>query len=113
MYKYKSLLPPEEEEEERALNPPRTRFLRWPWIVFYVAMLSLSALAVVYLFIPWTVAQTQYTSTGAAAVAAARATALTLSPTSSVPGKTFDRFVNIFLENTNFDMAAGDRKIYP
>jgi len=53
-------------------------------------------------------AQTQYTSTGTAAVAAAKATAKTLSPTSSVPGKTFDRFVNIWLENTDFDMAAAD-----
>lgn len=54
-------------------------------------------------------AQTQYTSTGTAAVAAAKATAKTLSPTSSVPGKTFDRFVNIWLENTDFDIAAADR----
>ncbi|OCK75113.1 phosphoesterase-domain-containing protein [Lepidopterella palustris CBS 459.81] len=53
-------------------------------------------------------AQTQYTSTGSAAVAAARATALTLSPTSSVQGKTFDRFVSIWLENTDYDLAAGD-----
>jgi len=40
-------------------------------------------------------AQTQYTSTAAAAVAKARATALTESPTSNVAGKTFDRFVAI------------------
>lgn len=54
-------------------------------------------------------AQTQYTATGAADVAAAKATAPTLSPTSYVRGKTFDRFVQIWLENTDFDMAAGDR----
>jgi hypothetical protein len=54
-------------------------------------------------------AQTQYTSTAAAAVAAARATALTLSPTSYVKGKTFDRFVSIWLENTDYDTAAADR----
>jgi hypothetical protein len=54
--------------------------------------------------------QTQYTSTGTAAVAKARATALTESPTSDVVGKTFDRFVTIWLENTDYDMAAGDRK---
>ncbi|KAE8453302.1 hypothetical protein EG329_011369 [Mollisiaceae sp. DMI_Dod_QoI] len=53
-------------------------------------------------------AQTQYTSTGTAAVAAAAATAKTLSPVSSIKGKQFDRFVNIWLENTDFDMAAGD-----
>ncbi|TVY45515.1 Phosphate-repressible acid phosphatase [Lachnellula subtilissima] len=53
-------------------------------------------------------AQTQYTATNTASVEAARATAKTLSPTSSVKGKTFDRFVNIFLENTDFDMASAD-----
>ncbi|KAK7943821.1 acid phosphatase [Apiospora aurea] len=51
---------------------------------------------------------TMYTATATASVAAARATALTLSPTSHVQGKTFDRFVQIWLENTDFDMAAGD-----
>ena len=44
-------------------------------------------------------------------IAALKATAKTLSPTSSVPGKTFNRFVNIWLENTDYDMAAGDRKM--
>ncbi|KAE9380679.1 phosphoesterase-domain-containing protein [Stipitochalara longipes BDJ] len=53
-------------------------------------------------------AQTQYTSTAASAVEAARATALTLSPTSSVKGKTFDRFVSIWFENQDFDIAAAD-----
>lgn len=56
-------------------------------------------------------AQTQYTATNAASVEAARATARTLSPTSSVKGKTFDRFVNIFLENSDFDIASADREI--
>ncbi|KAK6854654.1 Acid phosphatase [Apiospora arundinis] len=51
---------------------------------------------------------TMYTATATASVAAARATALTLSPTSNVQGKTFDRFVQIWLENTDYDMAAGD-----
>ncbi|CAG8974107.1 hypothetical protein HYALB_00002742 [Hymenoscyphus albidus] len=55
--------------------------------------------------------QTQYTSTAAEDVAAARATAPTLSPTSHVKGKTFDRFVQIWLENTDFEMAAGDPSI--
>lgn len=53
-------------------------------------------------------AQTQYTATAAASVAKARATAKTLSPTSHVAGKTFDRFVTIWLENTDYDAAAGD-----
>lgn len=44
------------------------------------------------------------------AVAAARATALTLSPTRSVQGRTFDRFENIWLENTDSAMAAADRE---
>jgi hypothetical protein len=51
-------------------------------------------------------AQTQYTATGTAAVAAARATAPTLSPTSYVKGKTFDRFVTIWFENTDYSVAA-------
>jgi hypothetical protein len=55
-------------------------------------------------------AQTQYTSTASSAVAKARATALTESPTSSVAGKTFNRFVAIWCENTDYSMAAGDRK---
>ncbi|KAL2065673.1 hypothetical protein VTL71DRAFT_3343 [Oculimacula yallundae] len=55
-----------------------------------------------------TVAQTQYTATGSADVAKARATALTRSPTSNVVGKSFDRFVTIWCENTDFSMAAGD-----
>ncbi|KAI0133784.1 phosphoesterase family-domain-containing protein [Xylariales sp. AK1849] len=49
-----------------------------------------------------------YTATASASIAAAQATALTSSPTSSVAGKTFDRFVQIFLENQDFDIAAGD-----
>ncbi|KAK0103535.1 hypothetical protein ONS95_005555 [Cadophora gregata] len=53
-------------------------------------------------------AQNPNPPTGAAAVEAARATAKTLSPVSSIRGKTFDRFVQIWLENTDFDMAAGD-----
>ena len=56
-----------------------------------------------------TIAQTQYTATAAAEVANAKATALTLSPTSNVVGKTFDRFVTIWCENTDYSMAAGDR----
>ncbi|KAI3324443.1 phosphoesterase [Xylariaceae sp. AK1471] len=51
---------------------------------------------------------TMYTATAAASIEAARATALTLSPTSNVKGKTFDRFVQIFLENQDFEIAAGD-----
>ncbi|THX77992.1 phosphoesterase-domain-containing protein [Aureobasidium pullulans] len=48
------------------------------------------------------------TATAAADVAAARASALTLSPTSNVKGKAFDRFVVIWLENTDYDKAASD-----
>ena len=54
--------------------------------------------------------QVQYTSTGTAAIAKAKATALTESPTSNVAGKSFNRFVTIWCENTDYDMAAGDRK---
>ena len=69
------------------------------WVSFFGAALATYGVAN---------AQTQYTSTKAADVAAARATAKTLSPTSNVKGKTFDRFVTIFLENTDFNLAAGD-----
>ncbi len=57
--------------------------------------------------------QVQYTSTATSAVAKAAATALTLSPTSNVKGLTFDRFVQIFLENTDYELAIGDRKFEP
>ena len=66
-----------------------------------------------YFTLAWvagTLAQTQYTSTATSAVSKAAATALTLSPTSSVKGLTFDRFVQIFLENTDYSMAIGDRE---
>ncbi len=52
---------------------------------------------------------TAYTATSTVDVAAARATAKTLSPVSSVKGKAFDRFAIIWLENTNYELAAGDR----
>jgi hypothetical protein len=44
-----------------------------------------------------------------AAVDPEAATALTFSPTSNVGGKKFDRFVTIWLENQDYDIAAGDR----
>ena len=50
----------------------------------------------------------QNTATGTAEVAAAAATAITRSPTSNVAGKAFDRFAVIWLENTDYGMAAGD-----
>lgn len=55
-----------------------------------------------------TLAQTQYTSTASTAVAKARATALTESPTSNVVGTSFNRFVTIWCENTDYSMAAAD-----
>ncbi|KAK5655807.1 hypothetical protein OQA88_5345 [Cercophora sp. LCS_1] len=56
-------------------------------------------------------AQLQYTSTASAAVAAARATALTLSPTSSVQGTKFERYVQIFLENTDYSAAIANTNL--
>jgi acid phosphatase len=53
----------------------------------------------------------QNTATGAADVAAAAATAKTLSPVSHVKGKAFDRIAIIWLENTDYDVAKGDGKI--
>lgn len=52
--------------------------------------------------------ETMYTATAASSIAGAAATALTLSPTSNVRGKSFDRFVQIFLENQDYTIAAGD-----
>lgn len=51
-----------------------------------------------------------YTATETASVAAAQATAKTSSPTSHVKGKAFDRIAIIWLENTDYDLAAGDRE---
>lgn len=51
-----------------------------------------------------------YTATPTAAVNAAQATAKTSSPTSHVKGKAFDRIAIIWLENTDYDLAIGDRK---
>ncbi|KAH6670024.1 acid phosphatase [Halenospora varia] len=48
------------------------------------------------------------TATDVADVYAAQATALTESPTSCVKGKSFDRYVSIWFENTDYDMAAAD-----
>lgn len=49
-----------------------------------------------------------FTATDSTNVHAAQATALTLSPTSHVKGKAFDRFVVIWLENTDYDKAYSD-----
>ena len=59
------------------------------------------------------VAQTQYTATSTKDVYAAQATAKTLSPTSNVKGKVFDRLAIIWLENTDYELAAGDRTASP
>ncbi|KAI1275088.1 acid phosphatase phoa [Xylaria sp. FL0933] len=52
--------------------------------------------------------ENMYTATGTAEVAAAAATAKSLSPTSHVKGKAFDRIAIIWLENTDYDMAIND-----
>ncbi|KAF2721880.1 phosphoesterase-domain-containing protein [Polychaeton citri CBS 116435] len=48
------------------------------------------------------------TATSASDVYAAQATAPTTSKTSHVKGKAFQRFITIWLENTDYDKAAGD-----
>ncbi|KAK4935834.1 hypothetical protein LTR10_023199 [Elasticomyces elasticus] len=50
----------------------------------------------------------KYTATAPADVLAAQATAKSSSPTSHVPGKAFDRFVVIWLENTDYNMSVAD-----
>ena len=52
------------------------------------------------------------TANDAADVHAAQATAKSESPVSHVKGKAFDRYVSIWFENTDYDMAAGDRTFY-
>lgn len=47
-----------------------------------------------------------------AQIAHDQATALTLSPTSNVKGKAFDRFVVIWLENTDASEAFADRRSF-
>lgn len=53
-------------------------------------------------------APNMYTATEPLSVAAAQATALTSSPISTVKGAAFDRMVIIWLENTDYSLAAGD-----
>lgn len=55
------------------------------------------------------VATAQDTKTSAVDVARAAATARTNSPTSSVKGLAFDRIAIIWLENTDYAKAVGDR----
>lgn len=54
----------------------------------------------------------QNTLTSPVDVAQAAATARTNSPTSSVKGKAFDRIAIVWLENTDYDKAVGDRKLH-
>ena len=49
-----------------------------------------------------------YTASKVAAVEAAQATAPTTHKTSHVKGKVFDRFITIWLENTDYKKAEGD-----
>lgn len=70
------------------------------------SLLSAASLASVVVAAP---ASTNPTATARSDVLAAQATALTRSPTSNVKGKVFDRYVSIWFENTDYDMAAGDR----
>jgi acid phosphatase len=47
----------------------------------------------------------------ASVISAAASTATPISPTSNVRGLAFDRFYQIWLENTDYDAAAGDPNI--
>jgi hypothetical protein len=77
-----------------------------------VIMLSRSGFLVAFFSVfNLTVVVAQNTATATSDIAQAAATARTLSPFSNVKGKAFDRFVVIWLENTNYDKASGDRKL--
>lgn len=67
----------------------------------------LATLATVALAVPTPASPT---ATDVADVQAAQATAKSQSPTSKVKGKAFDRYVSIWFENTDYDMAAADRE---
>lgn len=54
-------------------------------------------------------ANAQNTATSTVDVAAAAATAKTDHSTSKIGGKAFDRIAIIWLENTDYDKAIGDR----
>lgn len=49
------------------------------------------------------------TATESLSIAAAQATAKTLSPTSKVKGKVFDRIIQIYLETTAYNNTIADR----
>ncbi|PNS14250.1 hypothetical protein CAC42_6763 [Sphaceloma murrayae] len=72
-----------------------------------LVVLMLSSLALVAFVLAGT-GIAQNTATRPADVQAAQATARTDSPTSAIKGKAFDRFVTIWLENTDYEAAAAD-----
>lgn len=53
----------------------------------------------------------KYTASKIAPVEAAQATAKTTHKTSNVRGKVFDRFITIWLENTDYKKSEGDRNL--
>lgn len=69
---------------------------------YYAATAALTGLASAQL-------PTSNTATGTSDIAKAQATAKTSSSTSHVEGKAFDRFVVIWLENTDYTDAFNDR----
>jgi hypothetical protein len=72
----------------------------------------MKGLALAALTIAGAVAQSdKYTASKVASVDSAQATAPTTHKTSHVKGKVFDRFVTIWLENTDFDKAKGDKNL--
>lgn len=72
--------------------------------------LEMSIISNTLLFVLAASVAAQNTLTSPVDVARAAATALTNSPTSNVKGNVFDRIAIIWLENTDYDKAAGDRK---
>ena len=71
--------------------------------MFYSSLFTLALLGIVV---------AQNTATSASDVYVAQATAATRSPTSHVCGSAFDRIAVIWLENTDYAKAAGDREYY-
>lgn len=73
------------------------------------ALVSVAAAAPPHPPAPSPASSVSPTATDRADVLAAQATAKSESPVSHVKGKAFDRYVSIWFENTDYDMAAADR----
>lgn len=94
------------------MSNERNEFEKTTTLLHFLAMALTLALAIVGITGSFAAEQNypnRYTATQASAVYAAQATAPTYQGKDNyVNGKAFDRFVEIWLENTDYAKAAGD-----